>query len=439
MSKPSLFGVLSLLAFSCLLWTKAVGHLKLLRESSADQASRSPKENARPLKVAWLSYYPIEWMPDLPPELQGLPRLHPATWQRVLWEEFANYPNIELHVIVLRSHFRKSHSFTRGNTTFHCVRTPPGLRAASLYWLDTILVSRELKRIRPDVVHAWGTEFGGAAIAGRLKYPALVTMQGILTWYGSVFPLNRHMKLSRALEPGSLRKADVVTCESSFGMKYLTDRYPHLKLLQVEHAPNPIFSAVTRQPATAPPRILCVGSFLYWKGADVVLKALDGIKNLDFELLWIGARNSEFEQELRRVTSEKTWNRVQFKHDIPPAAIALELGKATLFLHAARADNSPNSVKEAVVAGVPVVATNTGGIPDYVETGRNGFLFESGNADDCRAQLRKALSHPLFSRGLVDQETLQRVRAYLSARTMGEKFFEGYQVVLREDHRARKP
>jgi glycosyltransferase involved in cell wall biosynthesis len=419
-------------------WDATLGHLKLLRESSAEHASPSPLEPARPLKVAWFSYFPIEWLPDLPPELHGLPRLHPATWQRVLWEEFARYPNLELHVIVLRSHFRASHQFTRGNTTFHCVRTPPGLRAASLYWLDTFLVSRELKKIQPDVVHAWGTEFGGAAIAGRLNYPALVTMQGILTWYGSVFPLNRHMKLSRSLEPGSLRKAHVVTCESSFGMNYLAERYPHLKLLQVEHAPNPIFSSVQRQPATSPPRILCVGSFLYWKGADVVLKALDGIGDIDFELLWIGARNPELEQQLRETTSPQLWSRVQFKHDVPPSEIARELGQATLFLHAARADNSPNSVKEAVVAGVPVVATRTGGIPDYLEPGKNGFLFESGNAEDCRAQILNALRHPLFAQGKVDPDTLMRVRTYLSAKTMGEKFFEGYQVALRMDPRARK-
>jgi glycosyltransferase involved in cell wall biosynthesis len=412
--------------------------LKPLRESSAEPVSHSSIEPGRPLKVAWLSYFPIEWLPDLPAELQGLPRLHPATWQRVLWEEFAKDEQIELHVIALRTHFKKSHTFIRGNTTFYCIRTPPGLRAPSFYWLDTFLVGRALKKIQPDVVHAWGTEYAAAAIAGRLHYPALVTMQGILTWYGSVFPLNPHMKLSRALEPGSLRKADVVTCESSFGIKYLTTRYPHLKLLQVEHAPNPLFSAVKREPQTTPIRIVCVGSFAYWKGADVVVEALDGIRDINFELVWIGSRNAELEEELRAKTGEHLWRKIQFKHDLSPPEIAEELARATIFLHAARADNSPNSVKEAVVAGVPVVATDTGGIPDYVFPGKNGFLFESGNWAACRAQLKNAFEHVLFSHGLVDQDTLQQVRHYLSAKIMGKKFLDGYRVTLREDRRAAK-
>jgi glycosyltransferase involved in cell wall biosynthesis len=390
----------------------------------------------RPLKVAWFSHFPIEWLPDLPPELRGIPRMHPATWQRVLWEEFANWPNLELHVIALRGAFPRSHTFRRVNTTFCCIRTPPGSRSSTLYWLDTLLVRRELKRIRPDLVHAWGTEYGSAAIAGRLSYPALITMQGILTWYGSVFPLNRHMKLSRWLEDRSLRRADVVTCESSFGKKYLADRYPHLELLQAEHAPHPIFSALRRVPQVAPLRILCVGSFLYWKGADIVVKALDQLKETEFELIWVGAKSPEFEEQLRRETSAEIWKRIQFKLDLTPNEVADELAKATFLVHASRADNSPNSVKEAVVAAVPVVATNTGGIPDYVIVGENGFLFEAGNVDDCTAKIRAALSHPDFSKGEVNAATLQRMRAYLSARTMAEKFYAAYQVALQEDRRA---
>jgi glycosyltransferase involved in cell wall biosynthesis len=393
---------------------------------------------ARPLKVAWFSHFPIEWLPDLPPELRGIPPMHPATWQRVLWEEFANWPNLELHMIALRGAFPRSHTFARGNTTFHCIRTPPGSRSSTLYWMDTLLVRRQLSKIQPDVAHAWGSEYGSAAIAGRLPYPALVTMQGILSWYGSVFPLNRHMKLSRWLEDRSLRNAGVVTCESSFGKNYLAQRHPHLKLLQVEHAPHPRFAAIQRKPQLAPKRILCVGSFLHWKGADIVLKALDRLNHLDFELIWIGAKSQEFEKHLRAQTSGQIWKRVQFKHDLSPEEVANELARATLLLHASRADNSPNSVKEAVVAGVPVVATNTGGIPDYVIAGENGLLFESGDVEGCAAKVAQAMSDSSFSHGLVQAGTLQKTRAYLSSRTMADKFFAAYQVALREDRRANK-
>ena len=393
----------------------------------------------RPLKVAWITYFPIEWLPDLPPELQSLPKLHSASWQRVLWEEFLRDETLDLHVVVLRNHFPTSMRFRRGNTTFHCVKTLSGTRAPLLFWMDTVLVARALKEIKPDLLHAWGTEFGAAAIAGRLGYPALVTMQGILTWYGSVFPLNSHAKIARAIEPSSLRKAHVVTCESSFGMRYLAERYPHLKLLQVEHAPDPIFSAVDRQPQLEPIRILCVGSFAYWKGAYVVMEALAPlVDTVNFEITWVGDPNPGMEDELRRKNGEALWKRLTFKRGLKAPQVAEELSKASIFLHAALADNSPNAVKEAVVAGVPVVATNTGGIPDYVFPEQNGYLFESGDAVGCREKLKLALAHPLFARGKVEEKALLKVRDYLSARMMAEKFRDGYAATLQFDPRAGK-
>jgi glycosyltransferase involved in cell wall biosynthesis len=390
------------------------------------------------LKVAWITYFPIEWLPDLPPELQGLPRLHPATWQRVLWEEFQKDEILDLHIVVLRKSFPRSMRFRRGNTTFHCVKTIPATRGPTFFWFDTILVNRVLKKIQPDVVHAWGTEYGSAAIAGRLGYPALVTMQGILTWLGSVIELNRSMKLSRFAEPGSLRKAHVVTCESSFALKYLHERYPHLRLVQIEHAPGPIFSQVVRNPRTRPMRILSVGNFLSSKGAHVVIEALAALaRTFDFELLWIGSRNPELEEQLRTKVGHEIWQRVTFRGELSSAEIAQELSTSTIFLHAALADNSPNAVKEAVVAAVPVVATHTGGIPDYVLPGKNGLLFESGNAEDCRQKLQEAMTHSLFGHGLVDLETLEKMRLYLSATTMAEKFREAYDLTLRYDLRSK--
>jgi glycosyltransferase involved in cell wall biosynthesis len=389
------------------------------------------------LKVAWFPYFPVEWLPDPPPELRDLPRQHPATWQRVLWDEFKTDKRLALDIIVPRSQFPQSFKFEREGTRFHCVKTPPGLRAGSRYWLDTLLIRRELRKIKPDVVHGWGTEFGGAAIATRVQYPALITMQGILTWCAEHFPLNRQMRISCALEPRSLRKARVVTCESSFAMRYLAEHYPHLKLLQVEHAPNPRFARIERRPQSEPPRLLCVGSFIYGKGADLVLHALNSlISTHPFELIWIGSRDSALEQKLRGGTSELLWKRITFRHDVPPEGVAEELSKATLSILATRADNSPNSVKESVVAGVPVIATNVGGIPDYVVPDRNGYLFTNGNVEDLRAKIAQALAHPLFSKGQVDPATLATTREYLSARTMAAKFFSAYQAALAEFTRA---
>jgi glycosyltransferase involved in cell wall biosynthesis len=83
-----------------------------------------------------------------------------------------------------------------------------------------------------------------------------------------------------------------------------------------------------------------------------------------------------------------------------------------------------------VVAGLPVICSNTGGIPDYVREGKNGLLFEPGNVDALAAQIGRALKDERFRRGRVDQTQLDWVRDYLSVETMTWKFLDGYQAAI---------
>jgi len=74
----------------------------------------------------------------------------------------------------------------------------------------------------------------------------------------------------------------------------------------------------------------------------------------------------------------------------PNAEVAEEMAQATMLLFPTRVDNSPNAVKEAVVRGLPVVASAVGGIPDYVSPGQNGLLFPAGNLGEFTQSIRAA-------------------------------------------------
>ena len=102
---------------------------------------------------------------------------------------------------------------------------------------------------------------------------------------------------------------------------------------------------------------------------------------MEFRMKIITNPMPEYIKSLRTTVSEKTWERIQFKHHLLPHEVAKELETATILLMPTRADTSPNAVKEAVVAGLPVVASTIGGIPDYVVHGKNGLLFPPGDQD----------------------------------------------------------
>jgi len=374
----------------------------------------------------------LEWLPDLPQHLRDLPRQHPATWQRVLLEQLEGNPELQLHVIVLRKHFERSESFERNGVVFHLVKTVGGMRAPSFFWLDTWLIRRVLKRIQPDVVHAWGTESGAALVAARLAYPSIVTMQGLLTWLAKVVPLDRYHRFSAFLEDYSLRQARLVTAESSFAIRYLKERHPQLDLRQVEHSPLPLFHHVQRRPQSHPIRFLFVGGFTFLKGVDVMLRALDQLKDtVAFELVVVGHTDPGVVDGVKAQVSVEVWQRVSFRGSLTAEQIADELTVASLFIYPTRCDNSPNAVKEAVVAGVPVVASAIGGVVDYVIPGKNGVLFRSDDVPDCLRAIKEALDHPLFSRGMVEPEALNEMRSYLSATTMASRFLDLYRLAAK--------
>jgi glycosyltransferase involved in cell wall biosynthesis len=141
--------------------------------------------------------------------------------------------------------------------------------------------------------------------------------------------------------------------------------------------------------------------------------------------------NPEYVASLRSTFSSALWERIEFRHHILPHEVARELETPALLLLPTRADTSPNAVKEAAVAGVPVVASEVGGIPDYITHDKTGILFRAGDFAEFIHSIQSACAHPLFVRGLVEPETLAKTRDYLSPKRMAENFLKAYDLALK--------
>lgn len=89
--------------------------------------------------------------------------------------------------------------------------------------------------------------------------------------------------------------------------------------------------------------------------------------------------------------------RVPFVDD--PALVARHYQAADLYLHPSRAESFGLTVLEAMACGVPAVASRVGGIPEVVEEGVSGLLFEVGDPGElARAALRLLGDEPLRAR-----------------------------------------
>jgi glycosyltransferase involved in cell wall biosynthesis len=70
------------------------------------------------------------------------------------------------------------------------------------------------------------------------------------------------------------------------------------------------------------------------------------------------------------------------------------LTEADVFLNTSRVDNTPVSVLEACGAGLPVVSTCVGGIPDFLTEGQTALLVSSDNDEEMAGAVLRLLQDP---------------------------------------------
>jgi colanic acid/amylovoran biosynthesis glycosyltransferase len=93
-------------------------------------------------------------------------------------------------------------------------------------------------------------------------------------------------------------------------------------------------------------------------------------------------------------------DRVFFTGFVSQAKLRALYAEAHLFLHPSETsadgdrEGVPNSMLEAMAAGVPPLATHHGGIPEAVEHGVSGLLVAEGDADALAAEMLALAEHP---------------------------------------------
>ena len=71
--------------------------------------------------------------------------------------------------------------------------------------------------------------------------------------------------------------------------------------------------------------------------------------------------------------------------------------RCSVFVCPSVIENSPNSPGEAMLLGVPIAASRTGGIPDMVNENKDGVLFEKGNVNDIVKAILQLWDEPVIA------------------------------------------
>jgi glycosyltransferase involved in cell wall biosynthesis len=197
---------------------------------------------------------------------------------------------------------------------------------------------------------------------------------------------------------GMLERAEAVVAPSRFLMKTFGEQgFPIERVRHVPYGVDPdrLVDYVRREPGpTKDVRFGYVGSLMQHKGLHVILEALlalDGDWGLDVHGdLRV---HPAYGKELRALAGDDP--RVVFHGGFKPTELGRVLsGFDVLVAPSLWHENTPFTVLEAQMAGLPIVASDLGGIAEVVRSGENGALFEAGNVESARAACEALVRDP---------------------------------------------
>ena len=269
-----------------------------------------------------------------------------------------------------------------------------------------------LRRARPDIVQAEVEPWSLAALQCALAAPAARLV--IFTWENLDASLRR---VSRAVERFVLRRAALVIAGSEAASRRLMrrgvgrDRIAVLPQLGVDpdrYATRDRDAARARL-GLAPPVIGYIGRVVPEKGVDVLV---DALAPLDARLLVVGDGASRAALEAR--TSAWPPGKARFAGavkdtDVPEYLAALDALVLPSRTTDIWAEQFGHVLIEAMAAGVPVVGSSSGAIPEVI--GDAGMVVPEGDA----AALRRALVS-LFADAALRTRLVERGRDRIRTR-----------------------
>ena len=259
---------------------------------------------------------------------------------------------------------------------------------------------RIIKDFKPDVIEVFGSELyiGLATIAAKeLNVPCSLHIQGILSL--SIYLVPGLSRLQYIFSNGITKSFNNFQYlnywkRSCHREKTLLKAVPHLigrtnwdhramKILAPQaqyhyggEILRPEFYGYSERTIPTKTIITTIISDATYKGFDLLLKIADILKNqVKHDFVWnvFGNINSKLAENLTEINHNHV--NVHLRGIATAQEIREALLTSTLYCHTSYIENSPNSIAEAQMLGIPIVATNVGGTSSLVEDGKTGLLF----------------------------------------------------------------
>ncbi len=365
------------------------------------------------MKVLWFSNTPAnsaEFLTEGPVGGGWLKSL-----DKVLQEE------VELHVAFYYP--KKDRAFKYLKTTYHPISSGNWkLKAIKGAFVKEIIYEEDLPKylkiindVAPDIIHIHGTENPFSCIINHINIPVVVSIQGCLTVYSHKF-LNGFSKSNLLISSFNIgksfrqflkRKSFIKTRREFERMKireelnfkstkYIIGRTSWDRRITSILAPDRTYfhcdemmreSFYSNRWELKKSDNCIIHSTISnstFKGFETICEAIFELNQLsDMKVIWQIAGISA-EDSIVKVTKNKLRNRfpktgILYLGSLSESQLVRKMIEANIFVIASHIENSPNSLCEAMLLGMPCIATFSGGTGSLIDDKKEGILIQDGD------------------------------------------------------------
>lgn len=269
-----------------------------------------------------------------------------------------------------------------------------------------------VKDVKPDIIHIHGTEERFGLIQEYIKdTPIVFSIQGLIAPYSEkyfsglpqafaykndpIYDVVRNVGIKRAYqdflykaerEKGYLQKARYIFGRTLWDKDVTGLFNPNRKYYVVDEIMRKQFYNTLWQKNHYNKRLKIVSTISggIYKGYETVLKSAKLLKDYaDLEFEWHIAgydMKSKWVHLAEKLTGIKTSTcNIVLHGRIDADELSSLLTESDIYVHVSHIENSPNSVCEAMLIGMPVIASFAGGTSSMLENEKEGILVQDGD------------------------------------------------------------
>jgi glycosyltransferase involved in cell wall biosynthesis len=305
--------------------------------------------------------------------------------------------------------------------------------------LPFFLISEFLSTLRnsfhTQIIHAnWSINGLIAGIVGIITGKPVVT-----TLRGEDITRAKKYKIDQFILRYCIKWSSMVACVNNSYKEWILKVFPQAvgKIITIENGVDQRFYKIgtNRYISNLRPnqvlRLLVVGSIIERKRTQDIVKALINLRDPKISLT-IAGDGPEIDKIRELVNTNKLNTQVELVGTVDPESLLVLLKTHDAFVICSESEGRPNSLLEAMAAGLPVISTKLPGITEIVTHNFNGLLYDVGNINTLQENVVSLKENIELRKTLGKAAHVYMISHNLTWQNTACKYVELYQSLVTE-------